>query len=87
MYNRRIFRNFHNRLLTERTACCQDEEVRRGKPGHVKYEAIKQHIREKHQQQAIKYNFFFPFRSEHPLSEAMREIKENLEKVKINKKF
>ena len=45
----------------------------------VKYENIKHHIREMHQQHAVKYHFFSPFRSEHTLSENLREMKGSLE--------
>lgn len=55
----------------------------------VKYENIKQHIRNIHQQRSLKYHFFTPFRSEHTLLEHLREMSDSHEqlrkKVKIKK--
>ncbi len=55
----------------------------------VRYENIKQHIRNAHQQRAIKYHFFSPFRSEHTLTEHLRDMYDSHEKlhkkVKIKK--
>lgn len=45
----------------------------------VKYENIKHHIREIHQQRAGRYQFFFPFRSEHSLGETLKEMRGSLE--------
>ena len=50
----------------------------------VRYEHIKQHIREKHQQRKNHHNFLFPFHSEQPLGEVLREMKGNLEKRRKN---
>ena len=44
------------------------------------YEGIKDHIQRFQQKKSKKYSFFAPFRSEHPLSEHLKEIAENLEK-------
>lgn len=45
----------------------------------LKYEAIKDHIRNSHQKNSEKYHFFSPFRSEHPLSEHLKEIVDTLD--------
>lgn len=45
----------------------------------VKYESLKAHIRAK-QKTPGKYNFFLPFRSEHPLSEHLKEMQDSIEK-------
>lgn len=52
----------------------------------VKYENIKHHIRNLHQQQSKKYHFFSPFRSEHALSEHLRETYGTLEKQRRGRK-
>ncbi len=52
----------------------------------VKYENIKHHILEIHQQRSTKSSFFFPFRSEHPLTDTLKEMKENLERRRNNQK-
>lgn len=46
----------------------------------LKYEGIKDHIRNSHQAGSAKYHFFAPFRSEHPLTEHLKEIAESIEK-------
>lgn len=46
----------------------------------LKYESIKDHIRNSYQKTSQKYHFFSPFRSEHPLTEHLKEIAETLEK-------
>lgn len=46
----------------------------------VKFEALKSEIQAKHKEK--KYNFFLPFKSEQPLSEHLKEIRESLEKLK-----
>lgn len=46
----------------------------------VAYENIKYHIRNSRQQRALKYHFFFPFKSEHPLHEHLKEMSATLEK-------
>lgn len=46
----------------------------------VKYEGIKAHIQEKQQSRHLKYQFFFPFRSDRPLSEHLKEMYEAIEK-------
>ncbi len=50
----------------------------------VKYESIKQHIRNVHQQRALKYHFFSPFRSVHTLSYHLREIYGTRDKQRKN---
>ncbi len=40
----------------------------------VKYDYIKQHICNVNQQRPLKYHFFSPFRSEHSLTEHLREM-------------
>ena len=50
----------------------------------VKYEGIKDHIRNFHQNASFKYHFFSPFRSESPLAEHLREMYLKLEKQKEN---
>ena len=47
----------------------------------VKYEALKEHIHKKHQKNKRKYHFFRPFRTDHPLTENMKEMLESLEKI------
>lgn len=51
----------------------------------VKYEALKNHIRQKAEDTKTKYQFFRPFRSERPLIEHLRELKEEFE-IKKQKK-
>ena len=46
------------------------------------YEGIKDHIRNFQQNRAKKYRFFAPFRSDRPLSEHLKEITDNIEKIK-----
>ena len=46
----------------------------------LKYEGIKDHIRNAHSKASAKYHFFSPFRSEHPLTEHLKEIAETIEK-------
>ena len=46
----------------------------------VRYEALKKHIQEAHQESKIKYRFFRPFRGEQPLLEHLKEMQETLEK-------
>lgn len=43
------------------------------------FEGIKDHIQNVQERTAQKYHFFAPFRSEHPLSEHLKEIVQNLE--------
>ena len=50
------------------------------------YEGIKDHIRNYQEKRAQKYRFFSPFRSEHPLSEHLKEIAANPEKPKKKRK-
>ena len=45
----------------------------------VKYENLKAHIRSVHDRSAQKASFFFPLRSERPLNEHLRELRETLE--------
>ena len=53
----------------------------------VRYEAVKKHIRENFEEnnKRLKYNFFRPFRDEHPLVERLKEMQEKLEKYKAIK--
>ena len=51
----------------------------------VKYENLKAHIRSFQDRNAMKHHFFFPLRSERPLTEHLRDMKENLEE-KIREK-
>lgn len=48
----------------------------------LKYEGIKDHIRDVQDNAALKYHFFAPFRSEHPLAEHLKEIADHLENRK-----
>ena len=45
----------------------------------VRYENLKAHIRSVHDRSAQKASFFFPLRSERPLNEHLRELRETLE--------
>ena len=45
----------------------------------VKYENLKAHVRSVHDRSAQKASFFFPLRSESPLNEHLRELRETLE--------
>ena len=45
----------------------------------VKYENLKAHVRSVHDRSAQKASFFFPLRSERPLNEHLRELRETLE--------
>lgn len=46
----------------------------------VKFEAIKLHLRQIHERNAIKYHFFRPFHTERALNEHLRELAETFEK-------
>jgi len=46
----------------------------------VRYEALKAHIRKRSDEAKQKYHFFFPFRSEHPLREHLKELWDTSEK-------
>lgn len=50
------------------------------------YEGIKTHIRNVHEKTSQKYRFFFPFHSQHPLSEHLKEIVESLEEQRKKQK-
>ena len=50
----------------------------------VKYESIKDHIRNFQQNASSKYHFFSPFRSDSPLAEHLKEMYVKLEKQKEN---
>lgn len=52
----------------------------------VKYESIKEHIRSVHSKAARKYNFFFPFRSDSPLVEHLKEMYTTLETQRKKRK-
>lgn len=51
----------------------------------VKYEAIKAHIRIRHEERKQRYHFFRPFRSDIPLSEHVAQLRDSFEKKKIRK--
>lgn len=46
----------------------------------LKYEGIKDHIRNAQQKASAKYHFFSPFRSVHPLADHLKEIAETMER-------
>ena len=46
----------------------------------LKYEGIKDHIRNYQQEKSAKYRFFFPFRSDSTLAEHLQEIQRNIDK-------
>ena len=46
----------------------------------VKYEALKEHIRDAQQKLSEKHSFFFPFRSSRPVSEYLEEIAASVKK-------
>ena len=48
----------------------------------VKYESLKAHIHSAHERLSLRTRFFFPFRSELPLAEHLREAHEALEKMR-----
>ena len=48
----------------------------------VRYETIKAEIRKRYDEQKQKYHFFAPFRTDIPLAEHLKELKENFEKRK-----
>ncbi|MGM9550057.1 MAG: putative ABC transporter permease [Faecousia sp.] len=50
----------------------------------VKYESIKDHIRNFQQNASAKYHFFSPFRSDNPLAEHLKEMYLKLEKQREN---
>lgn len=52
----------------------------------VKYESIKDHIRDFNQNAAAKYHFFSPFRSDSPLAEHLKEMYLKLEKQRDSRK-
>ena len=45
----------------------------------VRYEEIKKHIRIRHEENKQKYNFFRPFRSDIPLSDHLKELRDSFE--------
>ena len=46
----------------------------------VRYEELKEHIRQAHVKSATRYYFFRPFKTEKPLSEHLRELQKSFEK-------
>lgn len=48
----------------------------------VKYERLKLQIRNAHEARSMKYHFFSPFRSDRPLSEHLKELRETFEQAK-----
>ena len=50
------------------------------------YEAIKDHIRDVQEKATSKYHFFAPFRSEHPITEHLKEMAVHLEKQRKHRK-
>lgn len=51
----------------------------------VRYEELKRHIQSKARESKQRYRFFRPFRTEHPLPEVLRELKDSFECWKRNK--
>lgn len=52
----------------------------------VRYEAIKAHIRSRAEETKQKYHFFLPFRSERPLTDHLKELRESFEIHKRRRK-
>lgn len=52
----------------------------------VRYESIKAHIRRRHDANQQKYHFFRPFRSDRPLPEHLKELRESFETRRKSKK-
>lgn len=53
----------------------------------VRYEEIKKHIRLRYENNKQKYDFFHPFRSDIPLSEHLKDLRDSFEiKGRKNKK-
>ena len=52
----------------------------------VRYETIKEHIREAQSNRALKYQFFWPFRSEHPLIDHLMELHDSFEQQRRSRK-
>ena len=50
------------------------------------YEGIKDHIRNSYLKNHERYHFFRPFHSSHPLNDHLKEILENLEENRVNRK-
>lgn len=48
----------------------------------VRYEHLKLQIRNAHEEKKLKYYFFFPFRSDRPLSEHLKEMRKSFEQKK-----
>ncbi len=51
----------------------------------VRYEEIKSHIRSRSEKAKQKYNFFRPFKSDRPVIEHLKELRDSFEKRKVNK--
>lgn len=51
----------------------------------VRYELLKSNIRKRHDETKQKYHFFRPFRTDRPLPEHLKELKESFEKRKRKK--
>lgn len=60
-------------LVAKLKAFAEDNDV------IVRYEALKDHIRARREERALKYHFFRPFRTERPLTEHLKEMQETLE--------
>ena len=52
----------------------------------IRYEAIKEQVRRRHDEAKTKYHFFFPFQTGIPLSEHLRNLKDTFERVKEKEK-
>ena len=48
----------------------------------VRYEAIKAHIQARRAEKRLKYHFFSPFKTERPLAEHLKELRESFEQIK-----
>lgn len=52
----------------------------------IRYEAIKEEVRRRHDEAKTKYHFFFPFQTGIPLSEHLRNLKDTFERIKEKEK-
>ena len=66
-------------LVVKLKAYAEDNDV------IVRYEALKTHIRQRREKNALKYHFFRPFRSDLPLSQHLLQMQETLE-TRIHRK-
>ena len=61
------------KLVVKLKAFAEDNDV------IVRYEALKTHIRQRREKNALKYHFFRPFRSDLPLSQHLLQMQQTLE--------